>query len=63
MSQDQTKRAHKSFEYVVTAEDPTVWTRTWIVKQEFTKQSDEENRILLYPDSLKTREKFLALFG
>ncbi len=33
----------------VTIEDPTVWTRPWTVKQEFTKQSDEENRIYSEP--------------
>jgi hypothetical protein len=36
-------------EYAVTIEDPTVWTRPWTVKQEFTKQSDEENRIYYEP--------------
>jgi len=34
--------------YDVTIEDPTVWTRPWTVKQEFSRQSDEENR--LYPE-------------
>jgi hypothetical protein len=38
-----------TLEYVVTIEDPTVWTRPWTVKQEFTKQSDEENRIYYEP--------------
>jgi hypothetical protein len=38
-----------SLEYVVTIEDPTVWTRPWTVKQEFTKQSDEANRIYYEP--------------
>jgi hypothetical protein len=36
-------------EYAVTIEDPTVWTRPWTVKQEFTKQNDEENRIYYEP--------------
>jgi hypothetical protein len=39
----------KTLEYVVTIEDSTVWTRPWTVKQEFTKQSDEENRIYYEP--------------
>jgi hypothetical protein len=26
-----------------------VWTRPWTVKQEFTRQSDEENRIYYEP--------------
>jgi hypothetical protein len=38
-----------SLEYVVTIEDPTVWMRPWTVKQEFTKQSDQENRIYYEP--------------
>jgi hypothetical protein len=38
-----------TLEYVVTIEDPTVWTRPWTVKQEFTKQSDQENRIYYEP--------------
>jgi hypothetical protein len=38
-----------SLEYVVTIEDPTVWTRPWTVKQEFTKQSDRENRTYYEP--------------
>ena len=33
----------------MTVEDPTVWTRPWTVKQEFTKQSDEENRVYFEP--------------
>jgi hypothetical protein len=38
-----------SLEYVVTIEDPTVWTRPWTVKQEFTKQSDQDNRLYNEP--------------
>ena len=33
----------------MTIEDPTVWTRPWTVKQEFTRQSDEQNRIYYEP--------------
>jgi hypothetical protein len=29
--------------------DPTVWTQPWTVKQEFTKQSEAENRIYYEP--------------
>jgi hypothetical protein len=36
-------------EYVVTIEDPTVWTKAWTVRQEFTKQSDQENRLYTEP--------------
>ena len=38
-----------SLEYVVTIEDPTVWTRPWTVKQEFARQSDQENRLYYEP--------------
>jgi hypothetical protein len=35
--------------YEVTIEDPTVWTRPWTVKQEYSRQSAEENRIYTEP--------------
>jgi hypothetical protein len=38
-----------SLEYVVTIEDPTVWTRPWTVKQEFTQQNGQENRLYTEP--------------
>jgi hypothetical protein len=43
-----TRTGPKTIAYEVTIEDPTVWTRPWTVKQEFSRQSDEENR--LYPE-------------
>ncbi len=36
-------------EYAVTIEDPTTWTRSWTVKQEYNKQSDQANRIYKEP--------------
>ncbi len=39
----------KTLEYTVTIEDPTWWTRSWTVKEEFTKQNDKENRIYYEP--------------
>ena len=44
-----TRTGPTSLEYVVTIEDPTVWTKAWTVKQEFTKQSDQENRVYYEP--------------
>jgi hypothetical protein len=38
-----------TLEYAATIEDPTVWTRPWTVKQEFSKQSEQENRIYYEP--------------
>jgi hypothetical protein len=44
-----TRTGPTSLEYVVTIEDPTVWLRPWTVKEEFTKQSDQENRLYTEP--------------
>ena len=44
-----TRTGPTSLEYVVTLDDPAVWTRSWTVAQEFTKQSDEENRLYYQP--------------
>jgi hypothetical protein len=44
-----TRIGPNTLEYQVTIEDPTVWTRPWTVKQEFTRQSDQENRIYYEP--------------
>jgi hypothetical protein len=44
-----TRTSATTLEYVVTIEDPTVWTRPWTVKQEFTGQSDEANRFYTEP--------------
>ena len=35
--------------YEVRIEDPTTWTRAWTVKQEYSKQSDQANRIYKEP--------------
>ena len=37
-----------TLDYSVTVADPAVWVRPWTAKQEFTLQSNEENRI--YPE-------------
>jgi hypothetical protein len=44
-----TRTGPTSLEYAVTIEDPTVWTRPWTAKQEFTRQNDQENRIYTEP--------------
>jgi hypothetical protein len=44
-----TRTGPKTLEYAVTMEDPTVWTRPWTVKEEFTKQSEQENKIYYEP--------------
>jgi hypothetical protein len=44
-----TRTGPRTLSYEVTVEDPTVWTRTWTVKQEFGQQSNQENRIYTEP--------------
>jgi hypothetical protein len=38
-----------TLEYSVTIEDPSVWTKPWTVTQEFTRQSEQGNRIYYEP--------------
>jgi hypothetical protein len=44
-----TRTGPVTLEYVATIEDPTVWTRPWSVKQEFTRQDEQQNRIYYEP--------------
>jgi len=44
-----TRTTPTTIEYIVTIEDPTVWTRPWAVTQEFTKQDEKANRIYYEP--------------
>src|SRR6266403_51582 len=44
-----TRTGPMTLAYEVTIEDPTVWARPWTVKQEFSRQSDEENRLYTEP--------------
>jgi len=44
-----TRTGLSTLEYEVTIEDPTVWTKAWTVKEEFTRQSDRDNRLYTEP--------------
>ena len=44
-----TRTGPNQLEYQVTVEDPTVWTAPWTAKQEFTRQSDTQNRVYYEP--------------
>jgi hypothetical protein len=44
-----TRTSPTTIEYLVTIDDPTVWTRPWTVTQEFTRQNERENRIYYEP--------------
>jgi hypothetical protein len=44
-----TRTSANSLEYIVTIEDPTVWTRPWTVKQEFARQNEGANRVYYEP--------------
>jgi hypothetical protein len=44
-----TRTGPGTIEYIITAEDPTVWTAPWTAKMEFTRQSDRDNRLYTEP--------------
>jgi hypothetical protein len=44
-----TRTGPNTLAYEVVVEDPTVWARPWTVKQDFGKQSDQENRLYTEP--------------
>jgi hypothetical protein len=44
-----TRTGPETLEYAVTVEDPTVWERPFTAKQDFIRQSNEENRIYTEP--------------
>jgi hypothetical protein len=44
-----TRTGPDTLEYAVTMEDPTTWTKPWTVKQEYTRQNEQANRIYYEP--------------
>ena len=44
-----TRSGPTTLAYEATIEDPTVWARPWSVKEEFTAQSDRDNRLYTEP--------------
>jgi hypothetical protein len=58
-----TRTSQTTLEYVVIIEDPTVWTRPWTVRQEFTKQSEGENRIYYEPRCIEGNYGFPGLLS
>jgi hypothetical protein len=44
-----TRTGPGTLEYEVKIEDPTVWTKAWTVKEEFTRQSEQDNRLYTEP--------------
>jgi len=56
-----TRTGPDTLDYVVTIDDPTVWARPWTVKQEFTRQSDEDNRIYYEPRCIEGNFGFPAM--
>jgi hypothetical protein len=56
-----TRMSPSTLQYVVTVEDPTVWTRPWTVRQEFTKQSEQANRVYYEPRCVEGNYAFPAM--
>ena len=56
-----TRTGPDTLDYEVTIEDPTVWVRPWTVRQEFRKQSDQQNRIYYEPRCYEGNYGFPAM--
>lgn len=52
-----------TLEYAVTMDDHTTWTRSWTVKQELKRQSDEANQIYFEPRCHEGNYGFAALLS
>jgi hypothetical protein len=50
-----------ALEYKVTVDDPTVFTKSWTIQMDFSKQSDEKNRIYYEPRCHEGNYAFPAL--
>jgi hypothetical protein len=55
------RSAPSTLEYVATIEDPTVWVRPWTVRQDFMRQSEQENRIYYEPRCVEGNYAFPAM--
>lgn len=49
-----TRTGEATLSYVVTLEDPTVWTGPWTIRQELIKQSEQANRIYYEPRCIES---------
>ena len=56
-----TRTGPDTLDYEVTIDDPTVWVRSWTVRQEFRKQSDPQNRIYYEPRCYEGNYGFPAM--
>jgi hypothetical protein len=56
-----TRTGPNTLEYEVTLEDPSVWTRAWTVRQEFTRQNEQENRIYYEPRCIEGNYAFPSM--
>jgi hypothetical protein len=55
------RTAPAALEYVVTIEDASVWTRPWTVRQEFTRQDEQQNRVYYEPRCIEGNYAFPAM--
>jgi hypothetical protein len=56
-----TRTGPTSLGYVGTIEDPTVWTRPWTIRQEFARQSEQQNRIYYEPRCVEGNYAFPSM--